>query len=159
MSDDSPPNLTELVFDIYFNISIGFQYGVTETFLSVLEFVVYQILTVWVQGYWDISVGTGVCCWPDTDRLSTGLLRHFCSYWSLLLTRQTEGEGSRHRGSSVANSNWLSSANWSSCVQRWPSLIMLYMSESRDWNKTSVIGTPSLITESHVVHVGQKELK
>lgn len=41
----------------------------------------------------------------NSDLFSMGLHRLFCSYCSLLLTSKTAGEGSRQRGSSVANSN------------------------------------------------------
>ena len=70
------------------------------------------------------------------DLLRTGWHSTFCSYCSLLFTSRTAGEGSRQRGSAVANSNWLSRVNWSSCVHLWPpSLMMLYISDNRDYKE------------------------
>ena len=61
-----------------------------------------------------------------------GVFSFFLSNCCLLATNNTAGEGSRQRGSSVANSNLLSSWNMSSWVQTWPSLVMLLISHIRD---------------------------
>ena len=49
----------------------------------------------------------------------------------LLWRKKTEGDGSRQSGGDVCRRSSASSVNWSSCVQRWPSLVNAAMSQSK----------------------------
>lgn len=69
-----------------------------------------------------------------TNLFSSGVFSFFLSYCCLFATNRTAGDGSRHNGSSVANSNLLSKWNTSSCVHWLPSLVRLLMSDNNVWN-------------------------
>ena len=99
---------------------------------------------------------------------SPGVLNFFLSNCCLLATNKTEGEGSRQRGSSVANSNLLSSWWISSWDQTWPSFVMLLISHIRDckkryysllrWAETGIRGIEVFTKTFEPVHVKTNEM-